>query len=113
MAGCGCCEGAKRMVTTREVGRNWSAPILNCGVNCSEAISNEKVSCAAVCMPPGAACGEAACCIPPVAAGCGETPVIGEAGPVRIVGAGVVGVGIGMMAGVIGCGAGGSTETTG
>ena len=51
IAGCGCCEGARRMVTIFEVGFSWSAPILKLGVSCSDAISNENVSCTAVCMP--------------------------------------------------------------
>src|SRR5438477_370627 len=62
MAGWGCWEGARRMVTTFETGRNCSAPILNVGVSCMDAISHESVICTAVCMPvagpawePGAA----------------------------------------------------------
>jgi hypothetical protein len=39
------------MVTIFEVGLSWSAPILKLGVSCSDAISNENVSCTAVCIP--------------------------------------------------------------
>ena len=85
MAGCGDPDGARRIVTTLEVGRNCNAPILNAGVSCMEAISKEKVSWTAVCMAP---------------AGCG--PLVAG---VRTNGAGAVGIwiGSGMVAVVVGC----------
>src|SRR5215213_2531740 len=95
MAGCGCCEGANRIVTILEVGRNCSAPILKVGVNWREAISKEKVSCTAVCMPPPTGCG---CCDWGAGAGCiawlgcGAAPV-GAFGAVRMTGAGIGWVG--------------------
>src|SRR6516225_7962978 len=94
MAGRGCCEGARRMVTILEVGRSCNAPILKVGVSCMDAISKEKVSCTAVCIAP---------------AGEGAPPTVG----VLITGAFCIWVGSGMFSGIVDWKAEGSVETTG
>src|SRR5437879_13605401 len=78
-AGCGCWEGARRIVTILDVGRTCEAPILKVGVSCIEAISNEKVICTAACMA-------SAGCIVPGAAG---VLISGAAGGIWV-GSGVV-----------------------
>src|SRR5438874_11343259 len=73
------------------MGRTFSTPILKLGVSCIAAISNEKVSCTEVCIPPA---GTGAC-------GCG----LGTGGVGALaIGAGGVWVVSGVVAGVVVCG---------
>src|SRR6266550_131927 len=74
------------------MGRTFRTPILKLEVNCTAAISKEKVSCTAVCI---------------VAAGCGLATVAGEG-----LFAGAVGISVvsGMVAGVVVCGNTGLVE---
>ena len=62
-----------------EIGRTFNTPILKLGVNCIAAISNEKVSCTEVCIPPP---GIGAC-------GCGCGLSTGGAGALAIGAGGV------------------------
>src|SRR6266576_950511 len=74
------------------MGRTFRTPILKLEVNCTDAISKEKVSCTDVCI---------------VAAGCGLATMTGEG-----LFAGAVGISVvsGMVAGVVVCGNTGLVE---
>src|SRR5215813_12262837 len=93
MGDCVRCGDGKRIVTSFDIGRTFKTPILKLGVSCIAAISNEKVSCTEVCIPPA---GTGAC-------GWGWGLDTGGAGALAI-GAGGVWVVSGMVAGVVGCG---------
>src|SRR5215472_16478648 len=89
MAGCGCCAGPRRMLTSFDAGRTFKTPILKVGVSCIATISNEAVICTEVCI---------------VAAGCGLSPGAGDdgdSGDSLVAGAGEVWVVSGMGAGVV------------
>src|SRR5439155_965464 len=87
-------------VTTLDMGRTFTLPILKLGVSCIAAISKENVSCTDVCI---------------VAVGCalvigaGGCLVIGATGGL-VTGAGGVWVGSSMVAGVVVCGNSRSAE---
>src|SRR5439155_9387537 len=90
-ADCARCGEGKRIVTSLDNGRTFKTPILKLGVSCMATISNEKVSCTEVCIPPP---GIGAC-------GCGCGLGTGGAGALAI-GAGGVWVVSGMVAGMVG-----------
>src|SRR4051794_41867879 len=87
------------MVTSFDIGRTFSTPILKLGVNCIAAISKEKVSCTEVCIPAAGTGGACGC-------GCGTGGGWGLA-----FGAGGVWGGSGMFSGVVGSGKGGRGGT--